>query len=613
MENAPEQKIAPIEVENEFDLKMFFLVLSKRFWILVVATLVVMTADFFYTKNQPILYDATTSVMIEIPSSSAYTSKEAQAPSIGQTDYFTSQYEVIKSQSVAHRVIVDLNLKSLPEFKDDIPEAVFQGMVTVRPIRNSRLVNITVEYKDPALAAQMANGLADAFIKQNAENMQFMSQEILKALPDDLQKTEKTTAQGAVTEEKQEKKTDALLLPSIVNNTMLQGLKMEKAKINSEIAELSKRYKHKHPKMIAANTKLKVINDQIVEQTKNILLSVKADLGGSLRANNIRVVDTAQAPRLPSKPNKLKNAVLGLMLSLLLGGGIIYILEKLDDTVKTQEDIQRRLRLPFFGDFPFLKEMSNLPDTFEKFNILEKNLNASTSIREIRTGLTFAIQKKTAQIVTITSSVPKEGKSFLATYLAYSFAKNGMKTLLIDGDLRVPVIHRSFNIPSSPGLANLLTEAIPLDTAIAITPLPTLFVLPAGKSQFNPTELFSLPKMRTIIETFSEVFDKIIIDAPPSLLIPDALVLSKVSDGTILVARSGLLHIRTLLNVKEKFEIIGSSMMGFILNGSHFGKHKYYGSHYKRYYHDAATSQTAKNKAAEVKISLKAPPPQPKR
>lgn len=605
MEKIPEPVGVPAETEEQFDLKRLLLALYSRAWILAVVTVVVMTADVIYTHSMPTLYKATTQIMIEIPSASASVAKEAQTTSIGQADYFTSQYEIIKSKAVAQRVVKALDLTTLPEFKDGSPETIFQQMITVQPIRNSRLVNISVEYRNPVLAAKMADALAQAYIEQNRESMMFMSQEILKLIPDETQEANAAAGQEKTQTGDQEKKTDIELLPSIVGNPMLQGLKLEKAKINSEIATLSKRYKEKHPKMIAARTRLKTTNDQITEQTKNVLLTVKADLGGSLRANNIRIVDKAEVPRRPSSPDKPKNMLLGLLFSLLMGGGIIYLLEKMDDTVKTQEDIQKHLRLPFFGDFPFVKTISKLPNTIEKFEKIDKDLHASTAIREIRTGLTFAVHKTTSHTITITSAVPKEGKSFFAAYLAYSFAKNGVKTLLIDADLRVPTLHQTFSIPQSPGLGNLLSEGVAPDAAIVPTSLPNLFILPAGATRSDPSELFDTPKMREVIDALSKEFGKIIVDAPPSLLIPDAMVLSKVTDGTLLVIRSGLLQAKALMEIRDKFEVIGSTMMGFVLNAARFGKHKYYDQHYKHYYHNAAAVKHRKSKL----LGVKTPPP----
>lgn len=602
MEKKSEPKTQLIEIESDFDLKKIFYAVSKRAWILVATTALVMMVDIIYTNTRPILYKATTQIMIEIPVSSASAAKETQTTSIGQEDYFTSQYEIIKSKTIAQRVIKELNLATLPEFKKEEPETVFQKMVTVQPIRKSRLVNISIEYREPVLAATMANALAKAYIDQNVENMVFMSREVLKSLPDEAELSAQISGQESPQKTTQQENVE--LLPSIINNSVLQGLRMEKAKINSEIAGLSKRYKEKHPKMIAANTRLKTINEQMLEQTRNVLKSLKAELSGHLRANNIRIVDSAQIPRRPSSPNKSKNMLLGLMLSLALGGGIIYLLEKLDDTLKTQEDVQKHLRLPFFGDFPFLKEMSQFTNSLEKFEYIDKDLHASTAIREIRTSLTFAVEKNASQTITITSSVPQEGKSFFAAYLAFSFAKNGVKTLLMDADLRLPVLHRSFNISQNPGLANLLSESIAPDTAIVSTGLPNLFLLPAGTTHADPTELFGTPKMRELIEILSKEFGKIIIDAPPSLLIPDAMVLSKVSNGTILVIRAGLLPAKTLISIKDKFDIIGSTIMGFVLNATRFGRHKYYDDHYRRYYRGPAGSRKSKKEIIGIKTLL---------
>ena len=378
------------------------------------------------------------------------------------------------------------------------------------------------------------------------------------------------------------------MLPSVVNNPEILNLRKERSGIESQIAQLSKRYKPKHPRMIALNTQLGSINEQIKARTDEVIASVKAELEGKLRPNNIRILDRAQTPKIPIDSPKIPNILKGILAGILLGLGLIYLLEKIDTTVKTQEDVQQSLRLPFFGDFPFLKGGDKMMTGPESLLKLDSNIPASNAIREIRIGLNFLTIKNTPpKTFLITSSVPKEGKSLLAVYLAFSFAKSGANTLLIDADLRLPKLHYSMNVRQSPGFADLLRGTMSPDSVIVRTGIPDLSILTAGQSNDNPSELFSRPNVPELFHQLSSQYDKIIIDSPPSLMIPDALLLARIVESTILVIRSGKLSANSIVKLKEKFDAIGAPLTGFILNGSRLEKIQHYSSYYKSYYNKA--------------------------
>lgn len=580
-------EINSMPVETEFDYKKLFYAVIRRFWIVAIITVSVTTAVFIYTLNEVPLYRATTQLLIEAPQTSGVVSKEVRATSTTGTDYYPTQYEIIKSIILMKRVVGALGLASLPEFKGGRPEEVLQKMVVVEPVKKSRLVDVSVDSPKPELAAKIANTLADLYIKQNAETTLFMSKDLLKTLSEE-------SAPGSVESPSTAADREKIIemLPSVVSDPTLQGFRTERSKLTAEIADLSKRYKAKHPKMISLNTRLESINEQIRARTTIVVENVKSDLAGKLRANNIMVVFKAEVPQHPMRSKKLLYLLVAVVLSLAFSVGLIHFLETLDKTVKNQEDVQRYLRVPLLGNFPFLKGMAKVgARKISQLDEIDKNMVASSAIREIRTSLTFSVKQKMAKIITFTSTVPKEGKSFIAAYLAHSFAKNGVKTLLIDGDLRLPVAHLFFGVNSVPGLGNILSEKASLNEAIVETDLQNLFILPSGESHADPTELFGSPAMGRVIEGLSQLFDKIIIDAPPALLIPDALVLSKISDAMILVVRSGQIELKSLLAVKEKFDSIDSSIMGFILNGLDIEQDPYYKNHYKNYYHSADASK----------------------
>jgi len=576
--------------EQEFDLKKYLYIIFTKRWILISVVAVVMLIDAVQTFRQIPIYRATSLVLIEKPqaSLSMSTSRESTvAPAIGWQDYYNTQYEILKSRILSKRVVRALSLESLKDFKSEFPENIFQGMIVIEPIKNSRLVRVSVEYRDPVMAAKMTNTLTSLYIEQNIESMLFMSKEILKAFPEDAKEIERHTIYGQLKDLSRENKIE--YLPSVVNNPTLQQLRNEKISIEAELANLSKRYKSKHPKIVSLNTKLKFIDEKISAETERVVASLRADIAGRLQANNIRVVDYAEVPSGPIRPQKVKNMLIGLFISVFLGLGVIFLTEYLDDSIKTQEDVEEKLRLPYIGEFPLIKNRSPHDSISEDFAQLDKINENSEAIRNIKTNIIFSMPKEQLKTILFTSALPKEGKSFLAGYIAYLFGKSGFKTLVIDADLRKPRAYKLFEVEKTPGLVNLLIENLPIDEVIKKSRFDNLYVLASGSKTPNPLELLSSDNMHDVIKRLAERFDKIVVDTPPCFNIADALVLSKISDLSILITKHGAVSQTVLDRIRDKFSAIDSRITGVIINfsrmehGSYY-KYRYYHKYYKEYY-----------------------------
>lgn len=590
-----------MEIKNifeteELELKKYLHIIFIKRWILFSVVAVIMAIDLIYTFKQIPIYRATSLVLIEKPSSPLSASKREEAimPRVGEFDYYGTQYQILKSRTLAKRVTSALELKSLKEFeKEESPEEKFQKMVDIQPVKDTRLVKISVDYPDPVMATKMANTLSGLYIEQNVENMLFMSKDILKAFPKDAKEIERHTIYGQLKDISKEEAIQSL--PSVVNNQALQQLKREKIEAETELANLSRRYKDKHPRIIALNTKLDFVNDRIEAETSTILSSLRADLAGRLDVNNIRIIDYAEVPKHPIKPKKFKNILLGLFFSSFLGIGIIFVSEYLDDTVKKQEDVENKLKLPYLGEFPILRRPDGKPLTASMLPDIDKEAEASQAIRNIRTNILYSSPKESLKSILITSTIPQEGKSFLSSYLSYSLAKNGIKTLLIDADIRRPQIHNIFEVKDVPGLVNILVESIPAAEAIRKTAYENLYMMPSGAKTPNPLELLSSEKMRGILKELSQKFDKIIIDSPPCFNISDSLVLSGICDAVILITKSGTISHEVAGKIKDKFDSIKSRVTGVIINFSElekssYYKYKYYHKYYKGYYSSAEKS-----------------------
>ncbi|MCX5686503.1 MAG: polysaccharide biosynthesis tyrosine autokinase [Candidatus Omnitrophica bacterium] len=587
--------------EDPVDLKKYLNTIYRKRWALFSVMAVVMVVVIVKTFTEIPKYRAKVSMMVDVPTGplAPTITREGIKSVINSGDYITTQQSIFKSTMLARRVKSALNL---PVMEDALIQAV-----NVDVVKNSRLLNLTIDYPDPAMAAKIANAYADAYIEENVESMLFMSKEVLKVLPgEDRKNIEKSTIYGQLKELNKEDAIDSL--PTIFSNPVIQRLKSEKLGYETELANLSKRYKEKHPKVIAIKTKLEFAEEAIRTEKVKTLNMIKADLAGRLQINNVRVIDHAEAPKAPISPNKPRDIMSGLILSVLIGLGVIFFMESLDDSVKNKRDVEQGLNLPYLGSFPFLKNNLNKDLENGRFDDVDKNPEAAEAIRGIRTNIIFSAPKEDLKTVLITSTIPQEGKSLLASYLAYSFAKNGVKTLLIDGDTRKPTINKHFGIERSPGLTNLLVEEIRAADVIRPTKYPNLYVMPCGAKTPNPLELLGSEKLSVLIKGLSEEFGKIIIDAPPSLALSDALVLSKISNGVIFVAKSGFISRDVLKKVKERFIVTSSRVLGVVTNFFSMSEHsyykdKYYHKYYKNYYHPEK-KKNLKNRLALSKIPL---------
>lgn len=588
--------------EDPVDFKKYLHTVYRKRWVLFSVMAVVMVIVIVKTFTETPKYRAKVLMMIDMPSDplAPTITREGIKPSINSADYFATQQNIFKSTMLTRRVKNALNLP--------IDEEELADIVIVEAVKNSRLLNLMIDYPDPEMAAKIANTFSDAYIEQNVESMLFMSKEVLKVLPgEDRKSIEKSTIYGQLRELNKEDAIDSL--PSVVSNPVIQRLKSERLGYETELANLSRRYKEKHPSIIAIRTKLKFAEEAISAEKIKTLNMIKADLAGRLQVNNIRVIDYAEAPKQPISPNKPRDIFSGLILSVIIGLGVIFFMESLDDSVKNKRDVEEDLSLPYLGEFPLLKNSSNMNLKNGNFFDIDKNPEAAEAIRSIRTNLIFSAPKEELKTILITSTIPQEGKSSLASYLAYSFAKNGMKTLLIDGDTRKPTINKHFGIDRSPGLTNLLVEDISIADVIQSTKQANLYVMPCGSKSPNPLELLSSEKLSVIIKELSSNFGRIIIDAPPSLALSDALVLSKVSNGVVFVAKSGFISKDVLKKVKEKFIVTNPRILGVVMNFFEMGEHsyykdKYYHKYYKNYYHQEKKDKEEGEKSLAKEGSL---------
>ncbi len=433
-------------------------------------------------------------------------------------------------------------------------------------------------------------------------------------------------------------------------NKYIDHLKISLSNLESEMAQIQTTYLPNHPKFQTISAKIQAVQDQIREELEKYYKSVdgqyqllsetekkitqsienekqkaieikkleveysslsrqkenderlytlvlerqkEADLTGHLKTNNITVLEYAQTPSAPIKPNVRLNLGIALLFGLLFGVGIAVILEFIDNTVKTQDDIENGIKLPFLGIIPSIAEHEKfengvriIPKREAKDLYIYHNNKSSVAecCRTIRTNLMFMSPDKPLRRFLVTSAGPKEGKSLTAVSLGITMAQAGTRTLLVDTDMRRPRLHRAFAMNNEKGVTSTLLGEAKLEDVIRKTPVPNLDVLTCGPIPPNPSELLHTKKFVAMVERLSEMYDRVLYDSPPVGAVTDALIISNLMDGVVLISKSGQTTKPMLKQSKKMLADVKANILGVVLNDLDLDN-KGYGYYYYYYYY----------------------------
>jgi tyrosine-protein kinase Etk/Wzc len=323
--------------------------------------------------------------------------------------------------------------------------------------------------------------------------------------------------------------------------------------------------------------------------------------------SNLDIVDPANLPEWPIKPNILQNLLLGLIGGLAAGIGLAFLQEYMDDTIKDPDQAKRATGICMLATIPpFIRHESArgaLPDaktlpqiagrntvsgeTVSKKDYLitheEPKSLASEAFRTLRTGLHFTAINKNKKTMLFTSSFPREGKSTVSSNTAIVMAQTGAKVLIVDCDLRRSSLHEKFGCAKTPGLSEVLTRDLIAEQAINQTAIPGLDLLCAGTTPPNPSELLGSEEMRQLLTSQRDKYDYIVIDAPPVLAVTDAPVLTMVSDVVVLVMEAGRVPIKAAQHMREILGRLNAPIAGIVMNDK-TGKGEQYSYYGRSYY-----------------------------
>lgn len=332
-----------------------------------------------------------------------------------------------------------------------------------------------------------------------------------------------------------------------------------------------------------------------VDTNRHIYTSIlerlkQAGVSQGLATSTVQIVDNAEIPRVPFRPNKIRNLLLGIVLGLTVGIGLAFFFDYLDNTMKTPEDLERTLGIPSLALIPALssvtprkaiKRTQNGHPIFELIAHTDLRGVLTEAFRNLRTAILYSSPGPPPKSILFTSAQVGEGKTGVSINTSITLSQLGGTVLLIDGDMRRPACHSFLEIPIEPGLSDYLAGHADLISIIKRTSLPHLYCIPAGTIPVNPAELLASARMRETIDLLSQRFDHIVLDAPPAVGVADTLILSTLVQGVILIAHSGRTPRELVQRALKNLVEVNATILGAVLNNVKSNGYPYY------HYHDS--------------------------
>jgi polysaccharide biosynthesis transport protein len=456
--------------------------------------------------------------------------------------------------------------------------------------------------------------------------------------------------------------------PLIVNHPLISALRQEMVVQQAKVSGLNRVYLDGHPEMQAEKAKLVELRTRLNAEVKRLQESVKADyeaakrtekllqesfaaqkqrmadlqdnlsnyqilkrdaltneqlyqallarvkeanISSTMVASNVSVIDPAPLPTMPFAPKTVRNLALAMLLGLVFGTGLAFLVESLDDTIRSTEDLQKSSHLPVMGTLPALssfrkmtrnlggkrsfsvqrllpgflrRQPNNLADADLDLVVFQNPSDPMTeAIRQMQTSIMLSVSGSPPAAIMVTSPNPSEGKSMVANNLALGFAMNGRSTVIMDCDLRKPRIHKVYGLDPLPGLTNYLTGTAGPEEIQRDTDIPNLSVIPAGPISPSPGNLLSSQLFKELLVKLRQQYNHIIIDTPPVLAFSDARIVSVLADGTLLVTKYQHTHKSAARMAVQLLAQINAPIMGGILNDIQIYSGNYGGYHYHNY------------------------------
>jgi len=632
--------MAAVFSHPEVNIHDYLYILKKRRFAIVAVFLGIVLLGLLLTYRAEVLYKATTTILIEKENPNVVDFKEVMAFDSSSTDYYQTQYQMLESRSLIEDLIKKEGLDEDPYLRGmrkgglrkllknqpfipawinpfltdhSLADLLTRRVIVVDPVRNSRLVHVSITHPNPERAASIANSLVKLYIRKNLENRFMISNQARELLSDQL---DELKAKVSVSEKKLQtyKEENGLInIPSIrEKDKFVQDAKLELMKLQAEEARLSKRYLPAHPKLIHIESQVEALKEKINEEdSKNLQLSriaidyseIEREAESSqqiyetllgrfqemhseakTQSSNVMVVDPADISGRPYQPRPLMNMLVASFIGMFLGVVLAFFFEYLDATVKIPDDVEKGLGMELLGIIPTAVKDRKGPLGGEVFLSEGRPSQAAEAFRALRTALLFKLRHvQGCRILLTTSPNPSEGKSTVSLNLTVAFKQNNLKVLLIDADLRKPRLHSRLGISHESGLTDVLEGKLEPAKAVQenVQGLGIDF-LTSGSPSNRPTELLGSSAMTRFLEAMKQQYDLILIDSPPYLAVADVAVLSTYADALLIIAKYHQTEKRHLKDLKRRFSEMKNKVMGVIINQVSVRERDYY---YQQYYY----------------------------
>jgi capsular exopolysaccharide synthesis family protein len=580
--------------------------LCLKYWKWLVAGVALgFVGGYLYANSQTPIYSARSSILVGTKEGGGSIGQMGPANGIGD-DMIKTYEQLLQTKDLADRVVKAEHLESNAEFlppgaqlpvSPDSAAGLLASEMKIQIRLGTRLIDISVEHPSNRMAMELANALAREAVNQYIDQHQGSG----NMLADSLQK------QVAQLQDQLSKATTALHTYMDQNGiiglgqqhgtkdeAVLSDLSKEYEEAQTQVTLLEQRYGPEHPKLIAAR--------ELEEELKQKLGKLQGDVAGSadvgskytslqsdvdsyqsqltqmlkqlhdvqaavvLEAPAITVEEQATLPWGPIRPNKPKLVAAGGFLGLVCGLGFIMALYFMDSSLRTVSQAEAALGLPVIAAVPILTESdgrSVLPTFSDPHSFVAE------SFRGLRASLILHDREHPLKTVLVGSAIPGEGKSFCAANLAVAFAQAGLKTLLIDADLRLPTMHTYFNIPVT-GAPGGFTEALAgratLGEAAIVSQIPNLSLLITGSAADSPAELLSGLCLPALLDEAAKTFDRVVIDSAPLNAVSDTMLILPKADAILLVVRAAQTPAGECKAALQKISSSNMKPLGLILN-----------------------------------------------
>jgi succinoglycan biosynthesis transport protein ExoP len=525
------------------ELRDYLNVIRARKWIIIQAVVIVTLTALVVSLLQLPTYQGEAKLLITDKDVGAALFGSAVSELAGSPERgLQTQVQLMQLRPLAETAIRKLNLRTTPE--------ALLERIAVSAVGQTNVITLTATDGDPKMAAEIANAMADAYVQWSKD----AKRESIKAAADEVQSR------------LDDARTEILALGKKIRDS---------GKSDELAAELQ----------IATG-----LYTTLADKLETLRVNEQLEVGSG------RVVSTAVVNTEPVAPKPTRNTALGLAVGLVFGLGMAFLLEYLDNTIKSTEEAEKAYGAPILGYVPVEKFEK---DEKRRLTIVQKpGSPAAEAYRVLRNNLDFVNFEQDIKTLLVTSSAPGEGKSTVAANLAAALTQAGAKVVLVNCDFRRPVTDQFFPVNNTIGLSDVLLGRNSLKAALQKPGDQELLVLASGKMPPNPSELLGSVKMADLIKSLGEWADWIIVDSPPLLAVADASASARWADGVLMVTRGGVSTRQAAKTGREMLEKVGARMVGVVVWGLEEGPagggygyyyDGYYGSYY---YHGYYTQQS---------------------